>query len=141
MTSDADGVYGTGYTFGRAAGNLEGTFMADNETGGRHLGRGLPWRHLLASTRMGDVVYKVGHAHFCGNVVNGFMQTDPWTYYHSMGFTKAGCGDPDPGVPGVLQLGGHALAAAPAVVPDIGRSGPTRGRARPGGASPVTAPM
>ncbi|HEY8790490.1 MAG TPA: PKD domain-containing protein [Actinopolymorphaceae bacterium] len=86
MTSDADGVYGSGYVFG-ANGNLEGSFRADNNTGA------ITWIEdchgdtysVFAST---DAVYVAGHPHYCGNI-GGFPQTSPnWTFYHSIAFSK-----------------------------------------------------
>jgi hypothetical protein len=36
---------------------------------------------------IGGVYYTVGHAHFCGNLPNGFPQTDPWTFHRALAFT------------------------------------------------------
>ncbi len=90
LASDANGVYGTGYTFG-GGGNFEGTFMADNETGA------LTWLEdchgdtysVFPST---DNVYVSSHEHYCGNI-GGFWQTTPtWTGFNSTSFSKAVAG-------------------------------------------------
>jgi PKD repeat protein len=86
LSSDASGVYGTGYVFG-STGNLEGTFRASWETGE------IVWVEdchgdTYAAWPASDVVYTAGHAHYCGNV-GGFPQTDPWSFYRAIAFTKA----------------------------------------------------
>ena len=74
LTADADAVYGTGYVFG-AGGNLEGTFMADNETGA------INWIEdchgdTYSASPTANAVYVAGHMHYCGNI-GGFPQTSP----------------------------------------------------------------
>ncbi|NTW41636.1 MAG: PKD domain-containing protein, partial [Cellulomonadaceae bacterium] len=69
-----------------AGGNLEGTFRADPTTGA------LLWvadchGDTYSAFPQGDVVYSVGHAHYCGNLPGGFPQTTPWTYHHISAFT------------------------------------------------------
>jgi PKD repeat protein len=89
LASDGTSVYGTGYVFG-SGGNLEGTFKAD------WAGGELQWVEdchgdsysVSADT---DVVYTAGHAHYCGNV-GGFPQTEPWSFYRAIAFTKATTG-------------------------------------------------
>jgi PKD repeat protein len=85
LDSDGDSVYGTGYVFGRG-GNLEGTFRADWANGA------LTWvedchgdTYSVAASN--DVIYLAGHSHYCGNV-DGFPQTDPWTFYRGLAFSK-----------------------------------------------------
>ncbi|RIJ51508.1 PKD domain-containing protein [Clavibacter lycopersici] len=86
LTGDADGVYGTGYTFGKS-GNLEGAFRADWATGDTN------WVEdchgdTYSAVPFGDQVYVAGHPHYCGNV-GGFPQTEPtWTIYRGLAFTK-----------------------------------------------------
>jgi PKD repeat protein len=86
LTSDADGVYGTGYHFG-AGGNLEGAFRADWESGTTK------WVEdchgdTYSAVPFGDTVYVAGHPHYCGNV-GGFPQTEPtWTFYRGLAFSK-----------------------------------------------------
>ncbi|WP_317229089.1 PKD domain-containing protein [Clavibacter sp. MX14-G9D] len=86
LTADADGVYGTGYTFG-AGGNLEGAFRADWANGDT------TWVEdchgdTYSAAPFGDQVYVAGHPHYCGNI-GGFPQTEPtWTFYRGLAFTK-----------------------------------------------------
>lgn len=89
LTGDGDYVYGTGYTVGRAAGTLEGTFAA------RWDGT-LHWVEdchgdSYAVWPQGDIAYTVSHKHYCGNI-GGFPQRQPFTYYHSTVVTKAATG-------------------------------------------------
>ncbi|WP_210509042.1 PKD domain-containing protein [Naasia sp. SYSU D00057] len=84
LTSDADGVYGTGYDFG-GGGTLEGAFRAD-------WNGNLVWVEdchgdTYSSAVLNGVVYTAGHAHYCSNV-GSFPQTDPWTFQRGMAFTK-----------------------------------------------------
>ena len=37
-------------------------------------------------------LYVVGHMHYCGNVPGGFHQTEPWTYYFGLAFSKPATG-------------------------------------------------
>src|SRR5690606_27611209 len=67
-------LYGGGYTFGRNAGNLEGVFKVDPQSGA------LVWledchgdTYQLAP--INGYVYKATHTHFCGNI-GGWPQTD-----------------------------------------------------------------
>jgi hypothetical protein len=39
-----------------------------------------------------DVVYVSSHEHYCGNLPDGFAQTDPWTYHFVTAFSKAATG-------------------------------------------------
>ena len=90
LTGDADGVYGTGYTYGKT-GNLEGAFRADWATGTT------TWVEdchgdTYSAVPFGDTVYVAGHPHYCGNV-GGFGQTEPtWTFYRGLAFSKAATG-------------------------------------------------
>ncbi|HEY3407049.1 MAG TPA: PKD domain-containing protein, partial [Propionicimonas sp.] len=40
----------------------------------------------------GDVIYVSSHAHYCGNLPDGFNQTNPWTMHYGTAFTKAALG-------------------------------------------------
>lgn len=89
LSGDADNVYGTGYTYGRSGGTLEGTFAA------RWDGT-LHWVEdchgdSYAVWPQGDIVYTASHKHYCGNI-GGFPQRQPFTYYHSTVVTKAATG-------------------------------------------------
>jgi PKD repeat protein len=91
MDSDGTNVYGTGYTFGRAGGTLEGTFSANWEDGT------IKWIEDCHGDTYGvyaaqNAVYTVSHAHYCGNI-GGFPQTEPdWSYRHALAFSKAATG-------------------------------------------------
>ena len=34
-------------------------------------------------------IYASSHAHYCGNLPDGFPQTEPWTQHYGTAFTKA----------------------------------------------------
>ena len=87
LKGDGDSFYGSGYVFG-AGGNLEGTFRADWATGS------LTWVNDCHGDEydvqpIGDVIYSVGHPHYCGSLQNGFPQSDPWTFYRGIATTKS----------------------------------------------------
>ncbi|MFF1876230.1 delta-60 repeat domain-containing protein, partial [Kitasatospora herbaricolor] len=89
LVATADSVYGSGYVFG-AGGNLEGSFRADANTGN------LIWMEdchgdTYSIFPMNSALYAAGHPHYCGNV-GGFPQTNPWTYHHTIAFSKARTG-------------------------------------------------
>ena len=96
LSSDGTNVYGTGYVFGSLTdGNLEGTFNASWADGS------INWLEdchgdSYSVAPLGDAVYTVSHAHFCGDVPNGFAQTDPdpskATKQHALAFSKATTG-------------------------------------------------
>ncbi|WP_159084880.1 PKD domain-containing protein [Planctomonas deserti] len=89
LSSDANGVYGTGYVFG-AGGNFEGTFRATwNGT--------LVWMEdchgdTYSSFSTSEVTYIAGHPHFCGNVPGGFPETSPRTHQRGLAFTNRATG-------------------------------------------------
>ncbi len=73
LFTDGTSIYGNGFTFGRAAGNLEGIFKADPVTGA------ITWLQdchgdTYQGATMNGFVYAATHAHFCGNV-GGFPQS------------------------------------------------------------------
>ena len=86
LASDEDSFYGSGYVFG-SGGNLEGVFRASWDTGA------LVWvedchgdtYNVVAA---GDLIYETGHAHYCNSIVGGFPQSNPWTVYRGLAFTK-----------------------------------------------------
>ncbi|MGY3317956.1 PKD domain-containing protein [Arthrobacter sp. TE12232] len=89
LSGDADNVYATGYVFG-TGGNLEGT-VAAGWNGGP-----ITWLEdchgdTYAVYPAADVVYKVGHAHYCGNV-GGYPQTEPWGFQRALAFSKSATG-------------------------------------------------
>ena len=89
LSTDDDSVYVTGYKFG-GTGNFEGVARVNNDGT-------LNW----LSDCHGDtyeayasegVVYKVSHAHYCGNVPGGFNQPATWKFYRGMAFSKVATG-------------------------------------------------
>ena len=77
LTTDGTSIFGGGYTYGRADGNLEGSFSANPTTGEMN------WvadchGDIYDTVPLNGYLYTASHAHYCGNV-NGFPQTDPWT--------------------------------------------------------------
>ncbi len=94
LETDGDLLYGSGYTFGRNAGTLEGVFAAEWGAGA------LRWVNdchgdTYAVHPSGDVVYSVGHAHYCGNM-GGYGQQTPddstWIYRRGVAFSKQPAG-------------------------------------------------
>jgi trimeric autotransporter adhesin len=90
LATDGQSLYGGGYTFGRTAGVLEGTFSADWATGA------LTWvadchGDTYSVEPVGDAVYTASHAHYCGNI-GGFGQPDSWEWYRGTAFSKAVAG-------------------------------------------------
>lgn len=89
LVATSDTVYGSGYVFGQG-GNLEGSFSADPSTGV------INWIEdchgdTYSIFPMNNALYIAGHPHYCGNV-GGFPQTNPWTYHHTIAFSKATTG-------------------------------------------------
>lgn len=86
LAGDESGFYGTGYTYGRTDGNLEGVFKSD-------WNGNLLWLEdchgdTYSAFPSGGEVYTAGHAHYCGNVA-GFPQTRPsWTFQRAIAFSN-----------------------------------------------------
>ncbi len=90
LTGDADYVYGSGYTYGRTGGTLEGTFAA------RWDGGAIEWIEdchgdTYSAFPMGGVVYQASHKHYCGNI-GSYPQVEPWVEQHATALTKAATG-------------------------------------------------
>ena len=85
LSADADTVYGTGYAYG--GGNFEGVFAADPTTGAV---RWLQGCHgdTYGVVPVGETVYSVGHAHYCGNI-GGFPSTATRVSWRALAVTKA----------------------------------------------------
>ena len=91
LSSDANGVYGTGWSYaGWSIGNLEGAFAAEASTGairwvadchGDHYG--------VYST--GSVVYTTNHTHAC-ETVSMWPELNPRTYRYAEAYTAAAGG-------------------------------------------------
>ena len=88
MSFDSEGgiLYITGYTFGRSTGTLEGVAAARWGDGA------IEWvndchgdTHTVHA--QGDVIYSVGHSHYCGNI-DGFGQPNEWDFYRGIAMTK-----------------------------------------------------
>lgn len=97
LTAYGSDVYGGGFVSDRTHGNLEGVFRADGTTGR------IKWLEdchgdTYSTFPTGHMVYVASHAHYCGNVDNGFQQTDPWTHHRATAFTKSATSTlkPDP---------------------------------------------
>jgi PKD repeat protein len=91
LSSDGDSVYGTGFDYGGTSQDgFEGAFRANWSDGS------LQWMEDCHGDSydvapVGDAIYVVGHPHYCGNV-NGFPETNPRSYKHSLAFSKAASG-------------------------------------------------
>ena len=88
LKTDGTSITGSGYTFSRNTGNLEGVFSADPQTGVLNWVEdchGDTYDHAHAN----GYVYTVSHAHYCASV-GGFPQTDPWSVnmQHAVSFTN-----------------------------------------------------
>ena len=108
LKSDGDDIYGTGYVFGNG-GNLEGSFRASWSSGN------LVWVNDCHGDQydvepMGDTVYAAGHSHYCGSLVDGFPQSDPWSFYRGLAVTK----DVERTTPFGLNLGYYDFGGNPA---------------------------
>lgn len=89
LASDGDTVYGAGFTYGM--GNFEGIYAASSKDGT------LRWLQdchgdMYGVVPIGDIVYSVGHPHYCANI-GGFPETSPRsTYYYALAVTKTAAG-------------------------------------------------
>lgn len=89
LATDGSTVYGAGYTYG--TGNFEGVYAASSKDGT------LRWLQdchgdVYGVAPIGDVIYSVGHAHYCANI-GGFPDTKPRTaWYPAMAVTKSAAG-------------------------------------------------
>lgn len=88
LRADKDTVYGTAYAYG--GGNFEGAFAVSPADGA------IKWLQdchgdTYDITPIGNVVYTVGHPHFCVNI-GGFPDPQPRTYHHVLAVTKTARG-------------------------------------------------
>lgn len=86
LASDSDSFYGSGYVFG-SGGNLEGTFRANWSDGAIVWINDCHGDTYSVSPSPSGAIYTAGHAHYCGNI-DSFPQTEPWTFYRGMAFSK-----------------------------------------------------
>ncbi|MFE5790791.1 LamG-like jellyroll fold domain-containing protein [Rhodococcus erythropolis] len=82
LSSDADTVYGTGYSYG--SGNLESVFASDAATGNLRWISGCSG-DTYSNVAISGVIYVVGHPHDCGPL-GGQPQAAPVNYQHSLAF-------------------------------------------------------
>ena len=89
LVTDGSTVYDSGYTYG--TGNFEGVYAASSTDGT------LRWLQDCHGDTydvavIGDVVYSVGHAHYCSNI-GGFPDTSPRkAWYRALAVTKSAAG-------------------------------------------------
>ncbi len=87
----ANGFYGTGYSFQKTTGNLEGAFKSD-------WNGNLTWLEdchgdTYSIFPVDQTIYTVGHPHYCGNI-GGFGQTTPFTSQRAMAFNDTVAANP-----------------------------------------------
>ena len=85
LATDGSTVYASAYTYG--TGNFEGVYAASSTDGTI---RWLQDCHgdVYSVAPIGDVVYSVGHAHYCANI-GGFPDTSPRkAWYRAMAVTQ-----------------------------------------------------
>jgi PKD repeat protein len=85
LSATANGVYGSGYTFG-GGGRLEGAFKST-------WNGDLVWVEdchgdTYSVAANSTTVYVAGHPHYCGNI-GGQPQTEPWTFQRAMAFSDS----------------------------------------------------
>ena len=103
LSTDGTYVYGGGYTFGKSGGTFEGIFAASWDAGQVH------WINdchgdTYSVHPMGDVVYQVGHTHYCENI-DGVRQgaggVGDYPYFRGTAMSRAATGtatwEPDQG--------------------------------------------
>ena len=89
LATDGATVYAAAYAYG--TGNFEGVYAASSKDGA------LRWLQdchgdVYGVAPIGDVVYSVGHAHYCSNI-GGFPDTLPRSaWYHALAVSKAASG-------------------------------------------------
>jgi hypothetical protein len=96
LFTDGTSIYGNGWAWGRAAGNLEGAFKANATTGA------IIWVEdchgdTYQAAAMNGFVYVASHAHFCGNVGGSPQSSNQhcsWCEYqrHTLSFTADAAG-------------------------------------------------
>jgi len=84
LVASGNRFYGSGYTYSRTTGTLEGAFKAD-------WNGDLEWMEdchgdTYSVFPTSSAVYVAGHPHYCGNV-GGFPQTNPWTFQRGLAFS------------------------------------------------------
>ncbi|MGV8858333.1 PKD domain-containing protein [Rhodoglobus sp.] len=90
LASDSDSFYGSGYVYG-SGGNLEGMFRANWSDGAIVWINDCHGDTYSVSPAPNGAIYAAGHSHYCGNV-EGFPQTDPWSFSRGIAFSKDATG-------------------------------------------------
>jgi PKD repeat protein len=90
LRSEGDVVYATGYVFG-SGGTLEGIAQMNWSDGS------IVWAEdchgdTYSTFGLADAVYAVSHAHYCGNLPDGFPETSPRTFHWATAYGKTATG-------------------------------------------------
>jgi hypothetical protein len=109
LSASATRIYGTGYVFG-SGGNFEGTFGADPTTGQ------IVWLEdchgdTYSSVELGAVVYSVSHNHYCGNIPDGYPESNPRSHHHMSAYTTAVVGTVTKDTQGYANFAGQPAPA------------------------------
>ncbi len=120
LSTDGTSIFSSSYVYGQG-GNFEGNMSADPNTGT------INWLadchgDTYGTFATGDIVYSVGHQHFCSNI-GGFPDTNPRNIWHrSTAFTNHATGTVQPnGEPGA-GYGNFAGQPSPSLIdwmPDL----------------------
>lgn len=117
LASDSDSFYGSGYVFGDG-GNLEGTFRANWSDGAIVWIDDCHGDTYSVSPAPNGAIYAAGHAHYCGNI-DGFPQTDPWSFNRGIAFSKEPTGSISRDPYGYADWSGNSSPSLLNFFPDI----------------------
>jgi PKD repeat protein len=112
IETDGEYAYASGATFSRLS-NLEGMAKMDWD-GGKIVWVEDCHGDTLDTHPDGGVIYAASHAHYCGNLPDGFAQPDPWDPRRATAFTTATTGTLRPEYLGYFNWAG---TPAPSVLP------------------------
>lgn len=87
LATDARSVYATTYNW-MGGGNLEGSFKANATTGALEWVEDCHGDHYSVFPA-GGAVYLSSHSYYCGNIGDGFLESDPAVRYHATAVTAA----------------------------------------------------
>ena len=115
LAVDSDSIYASGYTFGRDCGTLEGTARMNFDGT-------LQWVEdchgdTYSTYPRDGALYAVGHMHYCGNVPGGFHQSEPWSYFYGLAFSKPATGTLKTEYFGYTNFAGTPVAVDSPLVP------------------------
>ena len=88
LVTDDTGIYGAGWWLGSPGGNFEGVFKADPYTG-EIIFMDDCHGDTVSVFPTDDVVYQVGHDHYCANIDGGMPQSEPWTMSYTLVTTNS----------------------------------------------------